>query len=184
MIENKMRWAAGCVAAAMMSAAGLVAAGGTDTNLAKLPKEVQAMHCLVGDWRGDATFKQGETKTPIQVQMNCKPTSGGYAISCETRFKNFPGGEHVETDLFGYDASQKKYHWFAVNGSGDSHDHVSDPPTRGTLDWNYESQRDGKPFHEHIKMTIAEDHKRLEVQSEGLVGGVFAFGISGAVTKK
>lgn len=147
-----------------------------------LPAEVQAMHCLVGDWRGTGSGTIGADRVDVQFTLSCAATSGGFGVQCKTRFTGLPGGAAEETDLFGFDPGQRKYHWFSVTNQGETHDHVAEV-TNGTLRFVYDGVHDGKPMQEVITLKISDDHRNLEFQNTSSVGGQRVFTLSGRGTK-
>jgi len=180
---NKQNVIAGCILALGAASAGGAAAS-HDPKLAKLPKEIQNIHCLDGEWRGPGKLDAGEMKADVKVSLSCHPASDGYGVSCNARFAGMPGGDATETDLFGYDAGQNKYHWFSVTSMGDTHDHVADVNKGNTVEWVYRGQQEGKPFEERVKMVFGEDGKHLDFRSESTLGGAPAGTLSGSLAKK
>jgi hypothetical protein len=151
----------------------------------KLPKEVQQMYCLVGEWRGDFKFQAGGDVADLKLQLSCSPTANGYGIACKARFTGFPGaGPQEETDLFGFDPGARKYHWFSVTSMGEAHDHVAEIPTSDTLRWVYSGLQEGKPMVEAIQMTFSPDSRRIELKNDGTVGGQPAWSFAGTMFKK
>jgi hypothetical protein len=180
---TKLPMSLGLMGVVLASGAGLASAG-QGAGLAKLPKEVQPMHCMVGEWRGTGTLEMGDTKGSVTVSMSCRATSSGYGVACDSRFKGMPGGDQTETDLFGFDPGQNKYHWFAVTSMGETHDHVADAPAANTLQWVYRGQQDGKALVEAIEMTMSEDGKRIDLHNDGTLDGARAWQLIGSVSKK
>jgi hypothetical protein len=174
---------AGCILV-LGAASGRLAMASHDPKFAKLPKEIQNIHCMDGDWHGPGKLDAGEVKAEVKVSISCHATSDGYGVSCQAKFAGMPGGDGAETDLFGYDPGQNKYHWFAVTSMGDTHDHVADVTKGNTIDWLYRGQQDGKPFEERVKFAFSEDGKRLEFRSDSTLGGAPAGTLSGTLTKK
>ena len=141
------------------------------------------MHCLVGDWTGSASGKMGSDALSAQLTLSCSETSGGFGVQCKTRFTGLPGGPAEETDLFGFDPGQRKYHWFSVTNQGETHDHVAEPPKGDTLRFVYDGVQDGKPAREVITLKISEDHHNLEFQNTYTVAGQVVLSLSGRGTK-
>jgi hypothetical protein len=166
----------------MLSAAGFAAAEGHPVD-PKLPKEVQNMHCLIGNWEGTASFQTGDTKAALGVSWACKRAALGYGVACLARFSGMPGGAHEESDLFGFDADARKYHWFAVSSSGEAHDHVAEI-SNGTLRFVYEGVSDGQPLKETILLSLDEKATHLEVKSESSVAGKTVMTLTGSATKR
>jgi hypothetical protein len=169
---------------AASAAAGLAAAHDLDPAVAKLPKEIQPMHCLVGTWQGSATFTQGAQKSPVKFNIRCEAASAGYGISCKASFTGFPSGAAEETDLFGYDSSKRQYHWYAVTNQGETHDHVAELPKSNTIDFVYRGQQDGKPFVESIALTISKDGKRMDFATDGSLDNQPIFSLHGGGNKQ
>src|SRR5678810_637065 len=92
----------------------------------KLPKETQPMYCLVGQWKSQNGIAVLDGKKhKVDFTVSCAPTSGGMALLCTDKFDIEGIGHLEETDLFGYDPGQGRYHWFAVTQQGETHDHVA-----------------------------------------------------------
>jgi hypothetical protein len=173
------------VTVASLAGTGAVLALPKGKDLSKLPKEVQPIHCLVGEWRGTAKLEMGGQAVDLKLSMSCKATSADHGVLCDTTFTGFPGvGTVRSTDLFGYDPAGKRYHWFSVNSLGDTHDHVAELPTGPTITWAYSGLQEGKPFQEVISMTMNEAATRIELVNRHLVAGELAGTLSGTVTKK
>ena len=161
---------------------------------AGLPDEVQAMHCLVGEWKGTGSAQFGPVargprgpepeQARVQFSLSCTPTSGGFGVQCKTRFTGLPGGStQEETDLFGFDPGRRKYHWFSVTNQGETHDHVADVSTTDTLRFVYDGVQEGKPMQEVISLKVAANHRDLEFQSTVTLGGQVTGQLSGRATK-
>ena len=181
MLKRYVTWVA---AAGILASSTELATASSDPKLANLPKEIQSMHCLVGTWRGSVKFRAGDIDADVKLNLSCQATSSNYGVKCEARFRGLPGGgERHETDLFGYDASRKQYHWFAVSDMGETHDHVAEIPSSPTIEWIYRGLQDGKPLEERIRMTFSEDGKQLQIQNDGTVGGAPAWTFAGTATK-
>jgi len=181
---NKLRTTLGVTALLAASGGSLAWAHANDSALAKLPKEIQPMHCLVGTWQGTASFSQGETKAAIKLRMTCEPTSSGFGVSCKSSLDGVPGGKAEETDLFGYDPGNNQYHWFAVTSMGETHDHVAEAPKGPTIEFVYRGQQDGKAMVEAIKLTLSDDGKHMELRNDGTIDGRPAWSMSGSATKR
>lgn len=181
MPRNNLFFAALAVSSALASPA---LAGGDAAANPELPKEVQQMYCMVGEWRGSGEVQMGADKAKLTISISCEPASGGHAISCRSRFDGLPTGPHEETDLFGYDATTNTYHWFAVTNAGETHDHVASMPTSDTLTWVYKGSMGGKPFTETITFTFGNDSKRLDFESVGRAGKTTLFKLKARVHKK
>ena len=151
----------------------------------KLPKEVQDMYCLVGQWQGDFQYDFGGAKGTAKATLSCSPISSGYGLECKARFTGLPGGGvGDETDLFGFDPGARKYHWFSVTSMGETHDHVAEIPSGNTLHWLYRGTSEGKPMEEAITMTFSADQKRIDFRNDGTVGGQKAWSMAGQMLKK
>jgi len=170
-------------ALAKPSAAPGVSGAPAASSKPELPSEVKAMHCLVGDWTGSATGKMGADPLSARLSLSCSETSGGFGVQCKTRFTGLPGGPAEETDLFGFDPGQRKYHWFSVTNQGETHDHVAEIPKGDTLRFVYDGVQDGKPAREVITLKVSEDHHNLEFQNTYTVGGQVVLTLSGRGTK-
>jgi hypothetical protein len=153
----------------------------------KLPKEVQAMYCLVGDWtsqNGQATLDGKKHK--VDFTVSCAPTSGGFGLLCQAKFDIQGMGHLEETDLFGYDPGQDRYHWFSVTGMGETHDHVALPPKDKdpTITFAYAGLKGGKPMQEVIHLTFNADASKIEFRNDGVVGGQPAWLLSATMVKQ
>lgn len=159
-------------------------AGEQATASGDLPKQVEQMECLVGEWRGTASMTMGTDKAKLEVSLSCARTSGGYGVMCKTRFTGLPTGPYEETDLFGYDPHTDKYHWFSVTNAGEAHDHVADVPKGATINWVYRGKMDGKKFTETIAMTFNKDSTKISFVNDGIVGKRKLWTMTGKLTKK
>jgi len=149
-----------------------------------LPDEVQAMHCLVGEWKGDGSAEVGSEQAKLQFSLSCSPTSGGFGVQCKTHLRGLPGAAtYEETDLFGFDPGRRKYHWFSVTNQGETHDHVADVSKTDTLRFVYDGVHEGKPMQEAITLKVAANHRDLEFSTTVSVGGQVTAQLSGRATK-
>jgi hypothetical protein len=81
-------------------------------------------------------------------------------------------GHFEESDLFGYDAGEDRYHWYAVDQFGDTHDHVPLPPADGQpLVFAYSSILAGRPMHEVITFGLDRDGTKMDFRVDQIVGG-------------
>lgn len=150
-----------------------------------LPKEVQSLHKLVGLWTAkQATFTMAGKAQKVDITIDCKATSGGWGVACQSKIVA-PGMVIEETDLFGYDAQHKRYHWYAVTSQGETHDHAG-MPTSGDRSFVFvhAGPMDGKPMQEILRMTFDATEKKIDFRSDGIVDGQPVWQISGALTKK
>lgn len=148
------------------------------------PKDVAQMQRLIGEWSGSAEIKMGKDKLEVNVTMSCESTSAGFGVLCKSRFTGLPTGAHEETDLFGYDPGQNKYHWFSVTNDGETHDHVADVSKTGTLNWIYKGKMDSKPFTESVAMTVNKPGTRIKLACKAKVGKKTLYTMSGAIRKR
>jgi hypothetical protein len=103
----------------------------------KLPAQLQVLYGLAGDW----STKHGQMtidgkKHEVALTISCAPAAGGVAVACQAHFDVERMGHFEESDLFGYDAGQDRYHWFAVDELGDTHDHVALPRARASRSYS------------------------------------------------
>jgi len=171
------------VATSVTSAA--LAKGNADP---KLPKEIQAMYCLVGQWKSQNGLMIIEGKKhKVDFTVSCAPTSGGLGLLCNDKFDIEGLGHLEETDLFGYDAGQGRYHWFAVTQQGETHDHVALPPGPNDkgITFAYSGVQNGKPMQEVVTMTFLDDAAtRIDFKNDGIVNGQAAWKITATMLKK
>jgi hypothetical protein len=151
----------------------------------KLPKEIQPMYCLVGTWtsqNGTAVIEGKKHK--VDLHITCAPTSQGMAIACTDTFDIEGMGRVEENDLFGYDPGQNRYHWFAVTGRGETHDHVALPPTeKGAVTFSYSGYEGGKPMQEVVTMTFNDDGSKIDFKNDGIVAGQPAWKLAATMIK-
>ncbi|MGE0550531.1 MAG: hypothetical protein AB7O24_14110 [Kofleriaceae bacterium] len=153
----------------------------------RLPKEIQPMYAMVGEWKAqNAQGTFGGQKRKVEFTVSCAPTAGGFGILCHSKFDIEGMGRVEGTDLFGYDATQNRYHWFAVTTRGDIHDHVAAPPSvkDRALKFVYSGTQDGKPLQEAIRMSLSADGSKIEFRNEGTVGGQQAWLLTATMVKK
>lgn len=88
------------------------------------PDKAAALHRMVGTHKLKGTFTMGGQTSKLTGTIACAKTSGDAGVLCNTTFTGIPGiDRYEETDLFGYDAGDGLYHWFAVTNGGETHDH-------------------------------------------------------------
>jgi hypothetical protein len=154
----------------------------------KLPKEIQQMYCLVGDWKSqNAVMVVDGARHKADFTVSCAPTSGGMGLSCSAKFDVEGLGHFEESDLFGYDAGQNRYHWFSVTQLGETHDHVALPPgpkDKG-ITFAYSGIQNGKPVQEVITMTFLDEAAtKIDFRNDGVLGGQPAWKITATMIKK
>lgn len=172
------------LAASMFAAGGAAIADHVDSTGSGPPAEAQALGRLIGEWRGSATFTMGAQRDPARMSVSCRPTAAAFGVSCETRFDFADGRVWQETDLFGWDAGTRAYHWFAVTSTGNSHDHVARQLEGDRWVFAATCRSGGKPMHEVIRLRPLPDGKRIEFRSTGTVEGVAAFELTGSLDRQ
>ncbi len=116
-----------------------------------LPKEVEGMDCLLGNWKGAGTMTIGRDKAKIDATYSCKRTGGDFGVLCNLRITGIPGVPvYEETDLMGYEPNSRTYHWFAVTNAGETHDHVAPFTDKNKIRFAYSGTQEGKPFKEVV----------------------------------
>lgn len=123
-----------------------------------LPKEIENMSCLLGNWKATGSLTMGKDKASLDATYTCKRTSGDQGVLCNLRITGIPGlAVYEETDLFGYEPNSKTYHWFAVTNSGEVHDHVSPYTTSNKVRFTYNGTQNAKPFKEVVDWEFIGD---------------------------
>ncbi len=174
----------GAAVATAVLGGGLALAGKSSGGAPGVPAEVSNMGCLVGEWKGTGQLVMGDSKADLKLSISCKWQSGGYGVACQARFAGPPAiGTLEETDLFGFDPGTRKYHWFAVTNTGETHDHVAEIPSGETIDWVFNGKQQDKPVKETIRMTFSKDSKQLDFKTESQVAGVTNAVFTGTLKK-
>jgi hypothetical protein len=154
----------------------------------KLPKEIQPMYCLVGEWKSqNAVAVLDGKKHKVDFTVSCAPTSGGMGLLCSTKFDIEGLGHIEETDLFGYDPGQNRYHWFSVTQMGETHDHVAlaPAPSDKGITFSYTGFQNGKPMQEVVSMTFLDEAAtRIDFKNDGVIAGQPAWKITATMIKK
>jgi hypothetical protein len=150
------------------------------------PKLPQPLSRFAGDWHtttGQMTI-DGK-KHAVELAISCALAAGGAAIACEAHFDVEGMGHFEESDLFGYDAGQDRYHWFAVDQFGNTHDHVALPPADGQpIVFAYSGLVDGKPMHEVISFGFDRDGTKVDFHLDQIVAGKPAGRFTATMVKK
>ncbi len=116
-----------------------------------LPKEVEGMDCLLGNWKGAGTLIMGKDKAKLDATYSCKRTGGDFGVLCNLKVTGIPGvPSYEETDLMGYEPNSKTYHWFSVTNGGETHDHVSPVTDKNKIRFTYTGVQEGKSFKEVV----------------------------------
>lgn len=153
-----------------------------------VPKEIQPVYCLVGTWTSkDASGTIAGVKHKVDLTIICAPTAGGLGILCNSVFDIAGLGRVQETDLFGYDAGQQRYHWFSVTQQGETHDHVALPPgpTDKAITFAYSGYQGGKPMQEVITMSFLDEAvTRIGFRNDGVIDGKPAWRLAATLIKK
>ena len=152
----------------------------------KLPKEIQPILGLVGEWKAtNGVAVLDGKKRRVDFTISCSPAGGGMAVQCLAKFDIEGLGRFEENDLFGYDPGQNRYHWFSVTQMGEAHDHVALPPGPNDkqVTFAYSGIQHGKPMQEVITLAFVDDHK-IEFKNLGTVGGESAWKMSATMIKK
>jgi hypothetical protein len=153
----------------------------------ELPKEVAVLHRLVGEWStrtGTATV--GGKQSKLDIKVSCAPTSSNVGVLCHSRITIDGFGTLEGTDLFGYDPGSKTYHWYSVNGMGESHDHVAKAP--GPKDkgftWVHEGpDKNGVSTREVIVMALDDAGGKMDFRNDTTLDGK-PFAMVAAMTRK
>lgn len=182
-----MKWTTAITAPTLLCALGVASLAATGTAKSaqgpKIPSEVLVLKRLVGKWQGKVAYQFGDMKGTALASIDCRGTSGGVGVRCTSRFDGMPMGPVEETDLFGYDAGEHRYHWFAVTSMGETHDHVAEVRKDGKLTWVYSGREAGKPMQEIIETDLAPNSKRMTFRTTMTVGGQQAGSLDGTVTR-
>jgi hypothetical protein len=146
---------------------------------------VQPLQRLVGTWLAKgATFTMAGKAQKVDITIACSATAGGHGVLCQTKIAA-PGMVIEETDLFGYDAAQQRYHWFAVTSMGDTHDHVGLTPVNDrALVFAHSGFSDGKPMQEVLRLTVDATGKKLDFRNDGVVDGQPLWQVSAMLAKQ
>lgn len=139
-----------------------------------IPKPVADLERFVGTWKATGTATVGATTAKITATWTCKRVSARAGVGCTLEFAGMPGMPvYAETDLFGFEASTNRYHWYAVTNAGETHDHVGTPVAADEpkLQFVYTGTQDGKPFKEVVDFAFAPDRKAIAIRAETFVAG-------------
>jgi hypothetical protein len=144
------------------------------------------MYCLVGEWKsqnGQGTIEGKKHK--VDFTVSCTPTAGGMGLACTAKFDIEGVGHLEESDLFGYDPGQNRYHWFSVTQRGETHDHVALPPGANDkgITFSYAGFEGGKPMQEVITLTFLDENK-IDFKNDGVVNGQPAWKFTATMIKK
>lgn len=175
---------------ALTTLSALVSVASANPNAApkNLPKEIQPMYCLVGEWKSQGGFAQIEGKKhKVDFTVSCAPVASGMAIGCTAKFDVEGMGHMEESDLFGYDAAQNRYHWFSVTSRGETHDHVALPPGPNdkSITFAYAGVQAGKPMQEVITLTFLDEQAtKLDFKNVGTIAGQPAWLFGATMIKK
>jgi len=132
-------------------------------------EEIRGMGALLGDWTGTGTFEQGGQRVEVRANWSCVATSGGHGVRCGMVMTGLPGMDrYEETDLMGYNATDRLYHWYSVTNAGEVHDHWGSCDGTVTT-FQYQGVDDGKLFVERIVFT-AVDARTLRVHATTTAG--------------
>ena len=154
----------------------------------KLPKEIQGMYCLVGEWKSqNGSAVMDGKKHKVDFTVSCAPVAGGMALACTAKFDIEGLGHMEESDLFGYDPGQNRYHWFSVTQMGETHDHVAlaPGPNDKAITFAYSGIQNGKPMQEVITLTFLDEAgTKLDFKNDGVVNGQPAWKFTATMIKK
>jgi hypothetical protein len=156
----------------------------------ELPREITLLHRLVGEWTTrTGTVNMGGKQGKLDIKVSCALTPNKVGVLCQSRITIEGLGTIEGTDLFGYDPGSKTYHWFCVNGMGETHDHVAKPP--GAKDkgftWVHEGlDKDGKSSREVIVMALDDSggQAKMEFRNDISIDGKPAIAMVAAMSKK
>jgi hypothetical protein len=147
-----------------------------------LPKEVEGMDCLLGNWKGAGSLVIGKDKSKLDVTYSCKRVSGDWGVLCNLKILGIPGvASYEETDLFGYEPNSKTYHWFAVTNGAETHDHSAPFTDKSKIRFTYNGTQEGKPFKEVIDWEFLGGSDKVKPNAINVRGETFAAGASTSV---
>ncbi|HVE25501.1 MAG TPA: hypothetical protein VNC22_08865, partial [Sporichthya sp.] len=110
-------------------------------------------NAMAGTWSGkDLAVQMGPQAIKATAKVSCEKAVGGWALRCRVRVQT-PAMAIDEEDIFGWDADAGEFHMYTANSMGDTHDHKG--RLQGdTLDLEYASTKQGKPYVEKLAFTL------------------------------
>ena len=153
----------------------------TAARAADVPSDAARFHVLLGEWKGGATLREGETATDLSLAYSCSKVSAGWGVACDMKAKG-KEMEVAEYDLMGVDPVTGTPHWFAVTNSGETHDHVGRWVNDHTFQARYAWKADGRSMEENITMRFP-DKKRIEFLSVVSVDGQQVASFTGKLSR-
>jgi hypothetical protein len=110
-------------------------------------------NAMAGTWSAkDIAVQMGPQAIKGAAKVSCEKAVGGWAMRCRVHVQ-MPGMAVDEEDIFGWDGDGGDFHMYTANSMGDTHDHKG--RLQGdTLDLEYASTKQGKPYLEKLAFTL------------------------------
>ncbi len=147
------------------------------------PGSTRLTTALVGRWSGKGELREpGKPQVALAVKLDCQPSSGGWGVRCDASMT----GDEVrllETDLFGYEPSTQKVHWYAVTNAGDVHDHVGSWNGEGELVVRHTGKAGADDLAEDIRLDFA-GASGMRFASSTTIAGASAATVTGDLTRQ
>lgn len=120
------------------------------------PQVAKTVDALVGRWRFEGALTQPGAKESLKAKFafTCRKAAGGRAAACDFKVL-FPGMPPMEeTQVWAFNPEDQKVHLFAVNTSGEVHDHQGTWKDDQTLEFEpLKTTDDGKPVEDSLVVT-------------------------------
>ena len=135
---------------------------------------------MVGTWSAkDLSVQMGPQKAKASGKVSCEKAVGGWALRCRGHFQ--VGAMAIEEEeIFGWDGDAGQFHMYSANSMGDVHDHKGNLEG-DTLNLEYTSTKDGKPYIE--KLSFTADGKGVVWKNSCMLAGQTIFAGEGLFHK-
>jgi len=147
----------------------LLNAGFVMTESVHVPKELELLKQLIGEWNVGIALKMTDGK----VVSGCGDMTAveippvGVNSEIETHVEGYE--DYYENDLWSFDQLTGKIHLFGVTSEGDAHDHVGNWKDEKTLELKWRGSFEDQELEEHVTARwVSKDQFELKEVSYSL----------------
>jgi hypothetical protein len=113
---------------------------------------IQKLMRLSGSWVSKCDMMYEGENYDIVYHVVFKPVSDGHGLLGEESFSGPVLGIYHGSSLIGFDPYDRKIHWYTVDNTGTTHDHVGNWTDPDQFEMVHKSTRDKKAYHEKLSI--------------------------------
>lgn len=121
------------------------------------PDAIKNFMRLQGKWDSEATVTINGKTHFISYHIAVRRVADGSGFFMDEWFNDSTLGSMKGANMFGYNAEDKKVHWFSVDNMGTCHEHVGEWKDANHFSMKYDGMSEGKKFSETVEMAFKSD---------------------------